>query len=57
MGGLFHKLLRGFLDFLKISLRRATRIAFPVTIKQADEISRAWEERFLKGHSAALAQI
>jgi trehalose 2-sulfotransferase len=44
--------IRGVLDFLKISLPRAARIAPPVTIKQADEISRAWEERFLRERSA-----
>jgi LPS sulfotransferase NodH len=52
----YERTIRGVLDFLKISLRRATRIAFPVTIKQGNEVSRAWEERFLKEHSAALAQ-
>jgi LPS sulfotransferase NodH len=39
--------LRGVLDFLKISLPRNARIGAPVTIKQSDEISRIWEERFL----------
>ena len=35
------------LDFLQISLPRCTRIGPPVTVRQADDISRAWEERFL----------
>jgi trehalose 2-sulfotransferase len=39
--------IRGVLDFLKISLPRGVRIGPPVTIRQADEISRLWEERFL----------
>jgi trehalose 2-sulfotransferase len=39
--------IRGVLDFLKISLPRGARIGSPVTIRQADEISRLWEERFL----------
>ena len=39
--------IRGALDFLKIPLARNTRIGPPVTIRQADEISRIWEERFL----------
>ena len=44
--------IRSILDFLKISLRRI-RIGPPVTIRQADEISRTWEERFLAERSAA----
>jgi LPS sulfotransferase NodH len=39
--------IRGVLNFLRISLPRDTRIGPPVTIKQADEISRSWEQRFL----------
>lgn len=39
--------VRGVLDFLKISLPRGARIGPPMTIRQADEISRIWEERFL----------
>jgi trehalose 2-sulfotransferase len=39
--------IRGVLNFLKISLPRGARIGPPVTIRQADEISRIWEERFL----------
>jgi hypothetical protein len=35
------------LDFLKISIPRGARIGPPVTVRQADEISRTWEERFL----------
>jgi LPS sulfotransferase NodH len=35
------------LDFLQISLPRGTQIGPPVTIRQADDISRIWEERFL----------
>jgi len=39
--------IRGVLDFLKISLPPRARIGPPVTVRQADEISRIWEERFL----------
>jgi LPS sulfotransferase NodH len=39
--------IRSVLDFLKISLPRGTKIGPPVTVRQADEISRIWEERFL----------
>jgi trehalose 2-sulfotransferase len=45
--------IRGVLDFLKISLPRGTRIGPPVTIRQADEISRTWEERFLSERPSA----
>jgi LPS sulfotransferase NodH len=38
--------IRAVFDFLQISLPRRARVA-PVTIRQADDISRAWEERFL----------
>jgi LPS sulfotransferase NodH len=48
--------VRGVLDFLQISLSRHTRIGPPATVRQADDISRAWEERFLTGRSASLAQ-
>jgi len=48
--------VRAVLDFLRISLPRRTRIGPPATIRQADEISRAWEERFVAERSAALAQ-
>ena len=44
------------LDFLRISLPRRTQIGPPVTVRQADDISRAWEERFVAERSAALAQ-
>jgi len=39
--------IRNVLDFLNISLPRSARIGPPVTVRQADEISRIWEERFL----------
>ena len=48
--------IREVLDFLKVSLPHRTHIGAPVTIKQSDEISRTWEERFLKEHSVVLAQ-
>jgi len=53
----YEGIIRTVLGFLKISLPRRIRIGSPVTIKQSDQISRAWEERFLKEHSAVLAQI
>jgi LPS sulfotransferase NodH len=39
--------IRSALDFLSISLPRGAQIGPPVTIRQSDEISRIWEERFL----------
>jgi len=39
--------IRCVLDFLKISLPRGAQIGPPVTIRQSDEISQIWEERFL----------
>ncbi len=48
--------IRAVLDFLRISLPRRTRIGSPVTVRQADDISRAWEERFVAERSAALLQ-
>jgi len=39
--------IRIVLDFLKISLPRGVQIGPPVTIRQSDEISQIWEERFL----------
>jgi LPS sulfotransferase NodH len=49
--------IREVLNFLKISLPRRIRIGAPLTIKQSDEMSRAWEDRFLQERSAVLAQI
>jgi LPS sulfotransferase NodH len=49
--------VRRVLDFLQISLPRRARIGPPATVRQADDISHAWEERFLAEHSMALAQV
>jgi LPS sulfotransferase NodH len=43
--------IRRVLDFLQISLPHRARIGPPVTVRQADDISRAWEKRFLAKHS------
>ena len=45
--------IRGVLDFLKISISRGARIGPPVTVRQADEISRIWEERYLTERPSA----
>jgi len=45
--------IHGVLDFLQISLPRSARIGPPVTIRQADDVSRMWEERFLAERPSA----
>jgi len=45
--------IHSVLDFLQISLPRGARIGPPVTIRQADDISRMWEERFLAERPSA----
>jgi LPS sulfotransferase NodH len=45
------------LGFLQISLPRRTRIGPPVTVRQADDISRAWEERFLAERSVSQSLV
>jgi LPS sulfotransferase NodH len=45
--------IRSVLDFLKIALPGDTPIGPPVTIRQADETSRIWEERFLAERPSA----
>ena len=52
----YESTIRGVLDFLQILLPRRTRIGPPATVRQSDDISRAWEERFLAERSTALAQ-
>jgi trehalose 2-sulfotransferase len=49
----YEETVRGVLDFLKISLPRGVRIGPPVTVRQSDEISRIWEERFLTERPSA----
>jgi LPS sulfotransferase NodH len=41
------------LNFLKIKLPAGARVGPPVTTRQADEISRIWEERFLAERPSA----
>jgi len=51
--GTIHRVL----DLLQISLPRGVRIGHPVTIRQADEISRMWEERFLAERPSAYSPV
>jgi LPS sulfotransferase NodH len=46
--------IRAVLDFLRISLPRNARIGPPQTVRQADEISRIWEKRFLTERPTSL---
>jgi len=45
--------IRAVLNFLRIRLPAGTRVGPPVTTRQADEISRIWEERFLAERPSA----
>jgi Uncharacterized protein conserved in bacteria len=49
--------IRAVLDFLGISLPRDARIGPPRTVRQADEISRIWEERFLTERPASCSRV
>ena len=49
----YEETIRSVLDFLRISLPRGARVGPPVTIRQSDEISRTWEERFLAERPSA----
>jgi LPS sulfotransferase NodH len=53
----YERTIRSALDFLHISLPRGARIGPPVTIRQADEISRMWEERFLAERPSAYLPV
>jgi LPS sulfotransferase NodH len=46
----YENTLRRVLDYLQVSLPRGSRIGPPGTVRQADEISAEWEERFLALH-------
>jgi LPS sulfotransferase NodH len=45
--------IRAVLNFLRIKLPTGARIGPPVTTRQADEISRMWEERFIAERPSA----
>jgi LPS sulfotransferase NodH len=49
----YEKTIRAVLNFLKIKLPAGARVGPPVTTRQADEISRVWEERFLAERPSA----
>jgi LPS sulfotransferase NodH len=45
--------IRAVLNFLRIKLPAGARVGPPVTMRQADEISRMWEERFITERPSA----
>jgi LPS sulfotransferase NodH len=49
--------VRGVLDFLRISLPRNLKIGPARTVRQSDEISRIWEERFLAERPASCPSV
>ena len=49
----YDKTIRAVLNFLRIKLPAGARVGPPVTTRQADEISRTWEERFLAERPSA----
>jgi LPS sulfotransferase NodH len=49
----YERTIRSVLNFLRIKLPAGARIGPPATTRQADEISRTWEERFLAERPSA----
>jgi LPS sulfotransferase NodH len=53
----YERTIRAVLNFLKIKLPTGARVGPPVTTRQADEISRIWEERFLAERPSAYSPV
>jgi len=49
----YESTIRAVLNFLRIKLPAGVRVGPPVTTRQADEISRMWEERFIAERPSA----
>src|SRR5882757_7655333 len=49
----YERTIRAVLNFLRIKLPAGARVGPPVTTRQADEISRLWEERFVAERPSA----
>ena len=49
----YERTIRAVLNFLRIKLPVGARVGPPVTTRQADEISRIWEERFIAERPSA----
>ena len=55
--GDYERTIRATLKFLKIKLPAGARVGPPVTTRQADEISRMWEERFIAERPSAYSPV
>jgi LPS sulfotransferase NodH len=49
----YEAMIRAVLNFLRLKLPVGARVGPPVTTRQADEISRVWEERFIAERPSA----
>jgi trehalose 2-sulfotransferase len=49
----YEEMIRAVLNFLRIKLPTGAHVGPPVTTRQADELSRMWEERFLAERPSA----
>jgi len=53
----YERTIRSVLNFLRIKLPAGARIGPPATTRQADEISRMWEERFIAERPSAYSPV
>ena len=53
----YERTIQAVLSFLRIKLPAGARVGPPVTTRQADEISRMWEERFLAERPSAYSPV
>ncbi|MGE5213613.1 MAG: Stf0 family sulfotransferase [Nitrospirota bacterium] len=53
----YERTVRAVLNFLRIKLPAGERVGPPVTTRQADEISRLWEERFIAERPSAYSPV
>ncbi|HEY6152282.1 MAG TPA: Stf0 family sulfotransferase [Candidatus Udaeobacter sp.] len=53
----YESTIRAVLDFLTIKLPAGARVGPPATTRQADEISRVWEERFIAERPSAYSPV
>ena len=53
----YERTVRAVLNFLRIKLPAGERVGPPVTTRQADEISRLWEERFIAERPSAYSPM
>jgi LPS sulfotransferase NodH len=53
----YERTIRAALNFLRIKFPAGARVGPPATTRQADEISRMWEERFLSERPSAYSPV